>query len=115
MADTSSQIGSMNDVAAGQRLMIIAIAIYILAIILSGAVSRSIGGLAGLAVVVVAIIGVWRTSTALGYSTGRKVLYVVGLFLPLVGLILLAVVNAEATKVLRGHGYKVGFFGAKAS
>ncbi len=104
---------AMEDIAIGQRLLILAIVVNIVSIILSRSVDPLIGFVVALGGLVVAIIGMIRATSGLGFSSLRKVLYVIGLFIPLVSLILMAVVSSEATKVLRANGYKVGFFGAK--
>ena len=105
--------GSIHDVAAGQRLLILAIGLNIVAYVASSRIAWAIGLLIGMVALAVAIVGMLRVTSGLGYSTPRKVLYVVGLFIPLVALIVLAMVSADATKTLKANGYKVGFFGAK--
>jgi hypothetical protein len=35
--------------------------------------------------------------------------------IPCIGLIALLIINGKATAVLKNHGIKVGFFGARAS
>ena len=104
---------SIHDVAAGQRLLIVAIGLNIVAYLASSRIGWIVGVLIGLGALAVAIVGMLRVTSGLGYSAPRKVLYVVGLFIPLVALIVLAMVSADATKTLRANGYKVGFFGAK--
>lgn len=109
---TDTPAGSLKDVAFGQRLMILAIVMNIVAYIAARNVV-AVGLLLALAALALAVTGTVRATSGLGFSTPRKVLYVIGLFVPLVALIVLATVSAEATKVLRANGYKVGFFGAK--
>lgn len=46
------------------------------------------------------------------YGTGKGVLLGLLTSIPLVGLIVLLVVNGKATSVLRESGVHVGFFGA---
>lgn len=105
--------GSLEDVATGQRLMILAIVVNIIAYIMSRAAGPMVGLLVGIVGVIVAIVGMVRATGGLGYSTPRRVLYVIGLFIPVIALIVLAMVSAEATKTLKANGYQVGFFGAK--
>ena len=57
-------------------------------------------------------MGILRISSGLGYGTGTKVILVILMFVPLVGLITLLVLNAKATNRLREAGYKVGLLGA---
>ena len=112
MAMEASSPNTMKEVAAGQRMLILAIVFNIVAYIVSGR-ALIIGLLFALLVVVLAIVGVLRVTGALGFSTPRKAIYIVGLFIPVVALIVLAAISAEATKALRANGHKVGFFGAK--
>jgi hypothetical protein len=114
MSTDAASTGTMQNVAMGQRLMILAIAVNIVAYVVTNAVDPIIGLLVGLGGLALAITGVLRATTGLGFSTSRKAMYVIGLFIPVVALIVLAVVSGEATKVLRANGYEVGFFGAKA-
>jgi hypothetical protein len=105
----------MQDVAIGQRLMILAIVVNIVAYILSSRVDPIIGLVIGVAGLILAIVGTVRATTGLGFSTPRKIFYVIGLFFPVISIIVLAMVSAEATKTLRSNGYEVGFFGAKGA
>jgi hypothetical protein len=47
------------------------------------------------------------------YNTGVGVLLGILTLIPLIGLLVLLVVNSKATKLLREHGLKVGLMGAK--
>ena len=115
MATETASTGTMQDVALGQRLMILAIVVNIVSYIVSSRVDPMIGLLVALGGLTLAIVGVLRATTGLGFSTPRKIFYVIGLFFPLISLIVLAMVSAEATKTLRANGYEVGFFGAKGT
>ncbi len=103
----------MHGIATGQRLMILAIIVNVIAYMVSNNVDPIIGLLVGLGGVTLAIVGILRATDGLGYSTPRKVFYIVGLFIPIAALLVLALVSAEATKTLRANGYEVGFLGAK--
>lgn len=48
---------------------------------------------------------------------GRTVaiFYILGLFIPCVGLLILFFISSRATRVLQEHGIEVGFLGAKPS
>ena len=113
MASDTTSVGTMHDVAIGQRLMILAIVVNVVAYILSRAVDPIIGLIVAVGALVLALVGIIRATSGLGFSMPRKAIYVIGLFVPVVALIVLAAVSAEATKALRANGYKVGFFGAK--
>ncbi len=93
--------------------MILAIAVNIVAYVVSNTVDPIVGLIVGIGGLALAITGMIRATNGLGFSTPRKVFYVIGLFIPLIALIVLAMVSAAATKALRANGYKVGFFGAK--
>lgn len=61
---------------------------------------------------VLALVGIVRLGTGMGDSTAIKALCVVLMFIPVVGLIMLLVLNSRATNRLRAAGYRVGFLGA---
>jgi hypothetical protein len=104
--------GSLNEVAEGQRWIIYAILVNVAAIVLRTAVS-DVWALLGLVSAGLAIVGVIRLATGLGYSTGIKVLLVILVFIPVVSLITLAILSSRATTALKAGGYKVGLLGAK--
>jgi hypothetical protein len=60
-----------------------------------------------------AIVGLYRLASGLGYSTGVKVLLFVLMIVPLVSLVTLFYLNSKATPLLRRAGYKVGLLGAR--
>ena len=104
----------MDEVAKGQRMLILAILVNLGALVLRGALGNNwgvIGPVAAIAVVA-AIIGLLRLATGLGYPAWKQALLVILVFVPLISLLMLAMVNGRATKALRAAGYKVGFFGA---
>ncbi len=103
---------AIEDVVTGQKLVLYAILIYIIAIVLQLAVAE-IFGLVALGTVVLGIMGLLKLSDGMGWSTGIKILLIVLLFVPLVSLIMLALVNGKATDRLRTAGYKVGLMGAR--
>jgi hypothetical protein len=113
MATDTTSAGELQNVATGQRLMILALVVNIFAYIAARAVDPIVGLGVGIIGLALAITGMIQATSGLGFSTPRKVLYVIGLFIPLVAIIVLALVSGEATKALRANGYKVGFFGAK--
>ncbi|MEQ1512560.1 MAG: hypothetical protein ABL934_07765 [Lysobacteraceae bacterium] len=104
--------GDVEEIAAGQKLVIYAILTYFLA-----AASRmAIGPLAFVVVLValgLAIAGTLKLGSGLGFSTVNKAICVVLMFVPLVGLIMLLVLNTKATSRLRAAGYTVGLLGAR--
>lgn len=104
----------IEDVASGQRMAILAILVHIAALVARGAGAElaivapvsAVGG-------VVAILGVLRMTNGLDYSSGKQILFVILAFLPLLGLVMLAIISSRATKALRAAGYEVGFLGAR--
>lgn len=104
----------MDDVASGQRMLILAILVNIVALVARGAgadwlVFGPVSVLAGVA----AVFGLLRMTNGLGATSGMQVVLVILVFIPVVSLITLAMVNSRATKALRAAGYEVGFLGAR--
>jgi hypothetical protein len=108
--DIQTNSAELQQVASGQKLVIYSIILNFLTI----AVQRS-GGLAlalSLVALVMALIGIARLCSGLGYTTGTKVLLIIGCFIPLVNLVILVALSMKATSRLREAGYKVGLLGA---
>jgi hypothetical protein len=103
---------SIEDVASGQRMIILAIVLNIAANILVREVGL-IWGLIGIAAIVLAIVGLMRLADGLHYSAGAKIGLVILMLIPVVSLITLLIVNVRANRSLREAGYKVGLFGAR--
>ena len=122
------------DIAKYQRLLIVAILcqiiLYIIRVVLTfgatGAAQQgsqagavAMGGivlllnLVSLAVVVFSLVMLILLMTAMDESLMSRVLAAISQFIPLIGLIVLLVINGKATKLLRENGYKVGLMGAK--
>ena len=112
MEQIASGAQPIEKVASGQKLIIYAILVNFLTIGLVAAFG-DIAGLVGIVAIVMSFIGMFRLAGGLGYSTAAKILLVVLLVVPLVGLITLLVLNSRATKALREAGYKVGLLGAR--
>ncbi len=114
---------TLKRVADAQRQAMFALLAGILAVPISFAAgSSAVPQAAGVAAVVLVLlvvaarvwmtIAVYRLMKALASSLA--VLWAIGAFLPnLIGLIVLAVCSARATKRLRDAGLKVGLMGAK--
>ena len=66
-----------------------------------------------LAISIFAVVALVFLMTALDRPTVSKVLAAIAMFIPLVGLIVLLVVNQRATKTLQANGIRVGLMGAK--
>ena len=71
-------------------------------------------GLGALASIITGAVFVWMLAIAL-YNTATGIILGLLTLIPLVGLIILLIVNGKATNVLRQHGIQVGLMGAKSS
>lgn len=67
-----------------------------------------------LAVAIVGAVFLFTLAISL-YNTGVGVVLGILTLVPILGLIILLIVNHKATTVLRGHGIKVGLLGANPS
>jgi hypothetical membrane protein len=105
---------TLDDVASGQKLIIYSILVNFVAIAAQSA-SRSLSVVLSIGALVLALVGLFRLASGLGYSTPIRVLLAVCMFLPLVNLITLLVLSSKATRALRDAGYKVGLMGATKS
>ncbi len=54
----------------------------------------------------------FRMARALGFSGVSVALFLIGMFLPLVSLILLVILTQNATRAIRSAGFNVGLMGA---
>lgn len=101
---------NLEVVIAGQKLVILAAQVYFL----SAAARMFIGAFAFIGAfisLVLALVGIVRLGRGMGDSTATKALYVVLMFIPVVGLIVLLVLNSRATRRLQAAGHHVGFLG----
>jgi hypothetical protein len=108
---TATEVAGIADVASGQKLVIYAILVYFLAIVLQFVIGP-FAALLLLGTLVMAILGIVRLASGLGISIAMRIVLVILLFIPLVGLIVLLSLNSRATKALREAGYRVGLLGA---
>jgi hypothetical protein len=72
---------------------------------------RIIPGLLALVVSVAAAVFVFMLALSV-YNTAAGVVLGILTLVPLIGLIILLIINARATKILRQHGIRVGLMGA---
>ncbi|MEQ8789243.1 MAG: hypothetical protein RIC55_23315 [Pirellulaceae bacterium] len=112
--------GSREDlrgVAKCQKGIIVCILIYLIAVICQFAIPPEIRPFLGLGVLALGVVGtVFVFLLAIKvYSTGVGVLLGILTLIPCVGLIVLLVINAKATGVLKQNGIKVGLLGANLS
>jgi hypothetical protein len=59
------------------------------------------------------LLGVAKICTSLGKSQNQKIGWMVLAFVPLIGLLVLVVLNVKASRMLRNAGWQVGLLGAK--
>ena len=71
-------------------------------------------GLAALVASMAAAVFVWMLALSV-YNTGTAIVLGVLTLIPLVGLIVLLIINGKATNILRAHGLKVGLLGTDPS
>jgi hypothetical protein len=107
----TDQPTSIEKVATGQKLIIYAILVNFLTMGLVAAFG-DIAALLGIVAIVLSLTGLMRLGSGLHYSTGKKILLVLLMFVPLISIITLAILNSRATKALRAAGYRVGLLGA---
>jgi hypothetical protein len=105
-------------VAIYQKVLLLCILGQISLAILSGVVGpvglKLVLILAVLATGLVATVFVFMLAIK-AYSAGVGVVLAILTFIPVVGLIILLIINGKATSILKEHGYKVGFLGASLS
>jgi len=68
-----------------------------------------------LGVIALMMVSVYKLGTALGMATSSKVLYMLGMLIPYLGIILLLIINQRATKLLTSNNIRVGLMGARLS
>ena len=95
---------SLDDVASGQKLVIYAILLYFLAAALRTAVGP-IAALAFLACLVMSWVGIYKIARGLDYPVWGRIVLLVLMLVPLVGLLVLVMLSSRATSRLRQAGY----------
>jgi hypothetical protein len=104
----------LREIARRQRGLNICILAYIVLIILRFTLPPQVMILVLLAVAAVVItsaVFVFMLSIAV-YNTGAGIVLGILTLIPIVGLIILLIINGKATSILRSHGIKVGLMGA---
>lgn len=103
---------SAEELASGQRLVILAVVLNFAAVLLRFAIG-DLAAVVAVAAVVSAIVGLVKVGSGFGYSVGLRVLLIILILIPLVGLVTLLVLNAKVTRALKAAGYEVGLLGAR--
>ena len=111
---TPAPRNDLRVIANRQRSIMLCILAYIILIVLQFALPPALRlflGIAVLAVAITAAVYVFMLAMAL-YNTAAGIVLGILTLVPLVGLIVLLVINGKATTILRSHGIKVGLMGA---
>jgi len=106
-----------QNVALYQKVVILCVVLYLLAVLTQFGLPEELRPLLGLGVLAVILVGtvfVFLLSVEV-YSVGRGILLGVGTMIPCVGLFVLLHVNQKAVQVLREAGVSVGLLGARTS
>lgn len=109
--ETSTNDLRIESIRSGQKMIIYGMLLYFLAIGLQFVIG-AIAGVFALVTLILGIIGIFRIGVGLNYGTVKKILLIISMFIPLIGLLVLLSVNSRATTALRAAGYKVGLLGA---
>ncbi len=109
IADDESDLSGL---ILGQHMAIAGVLLYFASSALN---KTSLGAMAlvALASLVFTLLGAIRLSGELGFSLPRRVLILLGFFVPLVNLVVLLALNRRVTGELREAGYQVGLLGAR--
>ena len=110
----------LRRLASAQRRVNLAVLMYLAMIFVNGAINVASRGQTWGAIVLLTIVvavlsyGAVAVFTLASMFRGRAVavIYVLGLLVPLLGLLLLLSINSKATKELKANGIRVGLLGA---
>lgn len=103
---------SLGDVVSGQKLVIYAILLYFLAAALRTVVGP-VALLAFLACLIMSWTGIYKIARGLDYPLWWRIVLLVLMLIPLVGLLVLVMLSSKATSRLRKASYSVGLMGAR--
>jgi hypothetical protein len=113
-ATTLQEPARVQEVAVAQRRLLLGLLANIVVNVLVRATTGPVFvvvALLGLATVVYTIVLVVQLCKALGKTPW---LYAIAVLIPLIGLLVLVMLNQQATTYLKANGVKVGFLGSKA-
>jgi hypothetical protein len=105
---------NLRDIATKQKGIILCILAEIVIFVLQFFIPlglRPILGLVYLCAAIAATVFIFMLATTI-YSTGVGVVLGILTLIPLIGLIVLLIVNGKATNILKEHGIHVGLLGA---
>lgn len=103
---------TLDDVASGQKLVIYAILLYFVAALARLALGPLVAVVA-IACMVMSWVGMYRLTRGLGYPMWWRIVLMVLMLVPLLGLLVLVVLSSKATARLKDAGYSVGLMGAR--
>lgn len=111
----SSNAASLEEIAIGQRLLIFSILVNVAAVVLRGATGGDwlVFAPVALAGAAMAIVGLLRLGSGLGYASATIGLMIALTFVPVANIVMLGMVSQKATKRLQEAGYEVGLLGAR--
>jgi hypothetical protein len=111
----------LRNTAVYQKGILVCILVYLVVYLVFAAVQyalppklRVILALVAIPISVTATVFVFLLATKV-YSQGLGILFGILTLIPCVGLIVLLIINAKATAVLKDHGIRVGLLGANMS
>jgi lysylphosphatidylglycerol synthetase-like protein (DUF2156 family) len=105
----------LDDVAYGQKRIIYAILLYFAAGVMAqlNGVLALLALFALLAVLAMSWSGIYQISRGLGYPIWLRLLLILLMFVPLVGLLILIFLSTRASTRLKEAGYEIGLMGAR--
>jgi hypothetical protein len=107
----------LRSIAKSQKGILICILVYLIAVFGQFALSPELRPLVGIGVLLVGLVGaVFVFMLAIKvYGVGVGILFGILSLIPLIGLIVLLIVNGKATGILKQNGIHVGLLGANIS
>ncbi len=118
--------GDLVQLRIGQRSILLSFLLFFATIVLSQIIRefefrglmKPLGALVLLvtllAIPALFIAGALRLTAGLRYGIAKRILVLLSLFLPPLGLLILLFMSRKATKMLRAAGYEIGLLGASA-
>jgi hypothetical protein len=102
----------MDKVALGQKLVIYGILVNLITVAILFVPYRAYAPYVGVVALGISLSGIVLIGRGLGFTTGHIVGLLVLMLVPLANVVVLLIVNSQATQALRLAGYQVGLFGA---
>lgn len=110
---TAFTVNELRNIAKKQKILLWSVLGGILSyFLIFSAQNQALATLILFGVGIFQIYALFSLASAIRSSALRIVLLIVGLFIPLVNLLMLLSINNEASKILKASGVKVGLMGA---